>query len=90
LDIAYYNRGIVKAALGQHFTAIRDFDKAIVLNSDYTDAYYHRGKAMHNLGSIFEAMQDFLTALRHAKQKDNMDLKSEIENTMQQLGYPLS
>jgi tetratricopeptide (TPR) repeat protein len=54
----------VKAALGQHFTAIRDFDKAIELNPDLDVSYYNRGKANGQFRHNFiDAIKDFNKAI---------------------------
>jgi len=39
----YVSRGLVYQDMGNHQFAITDFDSAIKLRNDYSDAYYHRG-----------------------------------------------
>ena len=86
-DIAevYSNRGVVKAALGQHLAAITDFDKAIHLEPDFADAYSNRGITKALLNRMSEAKQDLRTALRLAEQAGNQQLKTAIEQILQQL-----
>jgi len=86
-DIAevYSNRGVVKAALGQHRAAITDFDKAIHLEPNFADAYSNRGITKALLNRISEAKQDLRTALRLAEQAGNQQLKTAIEQILEQL-----
>ncbi len=46
---AFYNRGLAKAKMADYENAIKDFDQAISLNSEYTSAYNNRGRAKANL-----------------------------------------
>ena len=79
---AYYNRGIAKSKLGQHFAAIADYDIAIRLNPDYAYAYYTRGLAKALLNRTWEAKQDVRTALRLAKQAGDTSLVTDIEKVL--------
>ena len=66
---AYYNRGVAKADLGQHFAAIADYDIAIRLKpDDLADAYYdNRGqhaKELRRPRSTLAAIADYDIAIR--------------------------
>jgi tetratricopeptide (TPR) repeat protein len=50
--MAYYNRGLTYANLGQNQRAIEDYNEAIRLKPDYTDAYHNRGIAYLSQGKI--------------------------------------
>ncbi len=56
--LAYNNRGLVCATIGRMAEAIRDYDKAIELNSDYAEAYENRGIAYARAGRAEEAFRD--------------------------------
>ena len=47
----YNNRGVAKAALGQHDDAITDYDQAIDLKPDYAEAYVNRGQCEGRVGA---------------------------------------
>ena len=79
---AYYNRGLAKSDLGQHFTAIADYDIAIRLNPNDAKAYINRGIAKVQLNRTWEAKQDFRTALRLAKQAGDTSLVTRIEKVL--------
>ena len=49
--------------LGQYQRAFEDYDKAIRLNPDYTDAYYNRGNAYAKLGKYQRAIEDYNKAI---------------------------
>lgn len=61
--IAYNNRGIAKNNLGLYEEAIKDFDKAIELDSNYLSAYNNRGISKAKLGNNEEAIKDFNKAI---------------------------
>ena len=60
----YFTWGNTKYYLGDYKGAIADYDTAIRLNPDDTDAYNNRGIAKDNLGQHFAAIADFDTAIR--------------------------
>ena len=60
---AYLNRGVAKAALGQHNDAISDYDEAIRLNPDYVAAYVNRGNEKTVLGQHNDAIADYDRAI---------------------------
>ena len=76
---AYKIRGDAKSNLGNHNTAIIDYDIAIHLKPDYTEAYYKRGSAKLEIGDVSEAKIDFRTALKLAESEDIQSLKDKIE-----------
>lgn len=48
--INYYNRGVMYSRLGLHIDAISDYNKAIELKSDLSQAYYNRGLSRARFG----------------------------------------
>jgi len=60
--LAYNNRGVAYAKLGEHNRAIEDFNKAIKLNPDDAEAYGNRGLAYAELGEHDRAREDMLRA----------------------------
>ncbi len=61
--IFYNNRGIAYGEKGEHDLAIRDFDKAIELKSDYAEAYNNRGNVYDEKGDFDKAIADFNMAI---------------------------
>jgi Flp pilus assembly protein TadD len=80
--LAYLNRGVAKAQLGQHFAAIADFDTAIRLKPDDARAYHGRGLSKSQLERFWEAKQDLRTALKLAIKDGNYSLKASIEEVL--------
>ena len=62
-SMAYYNRGLAKSDLENNEEAIKDYDKAIELNPNYSDAYNNRGVAKKNSGKYEEAIKDYNKAI---------------------------
>jgi len=62
-DQTYYNRGVVKAHLGDKQGAIADFNKALELKPDYAQAYSNRGATRYELGDPTGALADFTKAI---------------------------
>ena len=50
---------LLKKNLGKYEEAIKDYDKAIELDPDYSDAYNNRGLAKYYLDKYGEAIKDF-------------------------------
>ena len=82
---AYNNHGNAKSALGRHEEAITDYDTAIGINSEYALPYANRGRAKSALGHVCEAEADFEIALELADQQGNSDLKSRIQQELDDL-----
>ena len=61
--IFYNNRGIAYSKKGEHDLAIKDFDKAIKLKSDYAEAYNNRGNVYDEKGDFDKAIADFNMAI---------------------------
>jgi len=60
---AYNNRGVAYAKLGEHKRAIKDYDRAIELNSNLAEAYNNRGVAYAKLGEHKKAIEDYDKAI---------------------------
>ena len=71
----YFARGNAKADLGQYEAAISDYDKAIQLKPDATNAYINRGTAKTHLGRYIAAIGDYDKAIQlkpdHAEAYNN-------------------
>ena len=63
LPYAYFNRGNIKARLGQTASAIADYDAAIDLHSSDADFYIRRGDAKQKSGDSEGAMADYDMAI---------------------------
>lgn len=61
--VAYNNRAIIYHEKGNYPEALRDFDKAISMYAQYTDAYYNRGTSKAAIGDKEGAIADFTAAL---------------------------
>ena len=53
------NKGNAKDSIGDFKGAIEDYNKAIEVNPDYTNAYYNRGIVKYTLGNTDEACLDW-------------------------------
>ena len=62
--MAYFDRGVIKALVGQHEAAITDYDEAIRLKPDLAKAYYRRGFSKDSLGQHEAAIADYDQAIR--------------------------
>ena len=62
-DTAYFRRGILNMYLQDYKAAIRDFDKALLLNSNNAEAYYKRGYSKAQLKEYAGAIADYATAI---------------------------
>lgn len=72
----FNNRGNIHFCLGNTEDSIRDYDRAILLNNQYSNAYFNRGCIYYeSLGNIEQAKKDWLKAVEL-----NPDYKSEIAN----------
>ena len=60
----YFAQGNAKAALGQYFAAISDYDKVIQLKPDAVNAYINRGTAKAGLGQHIAAISDYDKAIQ--------------------------
>ena len=60
---AYNNRGVAKSDLGQKEAVIKDYDRAIALNSKFAEAYNNRGIAKSSLGQQEVAIKDYDRAI---------------------------
>lgn len=82
--LAYYNRGVVWAELGNAEAALRDFSQAIDRDPDYADAYFNRGAIYHNdFQQRDRAIADFERAAQLYQRQGDRD---RYERTLEQLG----
>ena len=68
---------------GDYERAIADFDQAITLKPDLTDAYYDRGNAYMQKGEKEKAIADFKTVLGVSK---DQHLRQQAEEQLKALG----
>ena len=62
--LAPYNSGFIRMEyLGETRAAVKDFTKALDLNTNYYQAWYNRGVALERLGSLDSAAADYQVAL---------------------------
>ena len=59
----FLNRGNAKSSLRKYEEAIKDYDKAIGIDSNYVAAYNNRGSAKDDLGEYEEAIKDYDKAI---------------------------
>jgi len=59
----FFSEGIDKTYKGDFESALKDFDKAIELKADYSEAYYQRGNVKFNLRNYNEAIMDYNKAI---------------------------
>ncbi|MEO6814438.1 MAG: tetratricopeptide repeat protein [Ginsengibacter sp.] len=58
----YFKKGLEESGLRHFSLASKNFDKAIQMNSNFTDAYIANGKANLEMSRIYEANQNFAKA----------------------------
>ena len=63
VPIAYLHRGVAFDKLGQFENAIKDYNMAIALNSEYYQAYNNRGVVLDKLGQFENALKDYNMAI---------------------------
>jgi len=61
--MAYNNRGITKASIGDVDGAMADFNEAIRINSRHPEAYVNRGLLRLQQGRKVEAERDFARSI---------------------------
>lgn len=64
----YVARGTVYQDMGNHLLAIKDFDLAIKLDKDLSEAYYRLGLSKYFIKRYHDAISDF----ELAKDKEDM------------------
>jgi Tfp pilus assembly protein PilF len=62
--LAHHNRGVSRARMGDHRSAIADFDAAIAASPSYADAWANRGGSKADLGERDGALVDLDEAIR--------------------------
>ena len=81
----YIIRGVARFELGKHDDAFTDYDRAIYMKPDYAIAHAIRGDAKAQLNDIMGANVDLQNALGLAKEQEEMDLITDIEERLQEL-----
>ena len=79
-----YKRGIKNFKLQDYPAAISDFEQAIELNENWSEAYYNRGFVYEKMGRHQEAINDFTEALR--KNENWADAYNNRGNAFNKLG----
>ena len=59
----YFNKGVADYESNNFKNAIENFNKAIEINQNYTDAYYNRGIAKFDLSDYHGAIEDYSKAI---------------------------
>lgn len=62
--IAYMNRGWNKAQLLDHYAAISDYNKSIIIESNYALAYLNRGYSKQEIEDHKGAISDLMRQLK--------------------------
>lgn len=75
---AYNNRGLAYYNLNQFQKAIKDFDKAISINSEYAVAFNNRGNAYYSLGQFTQALTNFTESLKFNSKYANAHYNSGL------------
>ena len=63
MEQEYYQQGIEQAKIGSYQLAIKEFTKAIEINSKFADAYYRRGLAYFEIEQFPQAIADYNSSL---------------------------
>ena len=69
--IFYLNRGNEKYRLGEYYSAISLYNKAIKLNPKDADIYYNRGNAKRKINDYEGAISDYDKAIKLNPEKSN-------------------
>lgn len=59
----FMNRGTIYSDKQFYELAIKDFDKALELKTDYAEAFYNRGLAYFHLKNYSESIKDYSSAI---------------------------
>ena len=62
--LAYAGRGVAYVEQGNLDLAMKDYNKAIALDSSNAQAYYNRGIVLDQLGQVQRAIEDYSAAIR--------------------------
>ncbi len=57
--LAYNNRGISKAMMGNDEGAIEDFTRSLEINENYEPAFLNRAASKYNTGNYYGAIEDY-------------------------------
>lgn len=60
--VAYCNRAIANDELGENIAALKDYNKAILINPKFAEAYFNRGSLKFEQSDVKGACEDWLKA----------------------------
>jgi protein O-mannosyl-transferase len=68
-ELVYLNRGVIFVQSGRYSEALADFNRAIYLKHDYTEAFNNRGNVYAAVENNQEAVKDYTTAIELQKRQ---------------------
>ncbi|PSO46921.1 MAG: hypothetical protein BRC33_14055 [Cyanobacteria bacterium SW_9_44_58] len=81
----YYNMGVESAKERNFEEAIKNYNQAIIMNSNYAAAYANRGIAYHHQKNSAKAIDDLKMAANLYQKQDKITIYQQIQKTLEQL-----